>query len=186
MVTLVLFWGAVKDLFGREVAYQATLLLASFPAAWLHAGVPLSDPAGIAAALGAWWLAIRAATQPELFLPAAAASHAGNSCDCAWEAARGFSLGRWCRHRKNCGNDSTFLACGGPSCRGNLARRWKDRAAYFRNVSTSCFGKRHRLAGFGFAGKGRRARVWVRAARQRWSAVMEVCWTVRGLAHLHQ
>jgi len=73
MLTLVFFWGAVRDLFGRKIAYPATLLLAFFPAAWLHAGVPLSDPAGVAAALGAWWLAIRAARQSKLLLPAAAA-----------------------------------------------------------------------------------------------------------------
>jgi len=44
----------------RRVGLTAAGLLAFFPAVWFHAGVPLSDPAGLAAGLGATALALRA------------------------------------------------------------------------------------------------------------------------------
>jgi hypothetical protein len=108
------------------------------------------------------------------------ASRVGDSCAFAPEAAGGFSLGRWRSHRKNRPGKRTRAACGGASCVGNRARKREGRAAHFRNVSASGFGKR-RLAGFGFAGPGRGARVRTLGAGGCRSAVSAVCWTGPGL-----
>lgn len=57
----------VRELLGDErVAATAAVRYAFFPAVWLHAGVPLSDPAGLAAGLGAAWLALLARRRPGL------------------------------------------------------------------------------------------------------------------------
>lgn len=49
-----------------RVAATAAVVFAFFPAVWLHAGVPLSDPPGLAAGLGAAWLALAARRRPDL------------------------------------------------------------------------------------------------------------------------
>lgn len=56
----------------RSESASAAFLLAFFPAVWLHAGVPLSDPAGLAAGLGALWLALRGRRSVRAALVAAA------------------------------------------------------------------------------------------------------------------
>lgn len=57
----------VRELLGdTRVAVTAAVAFAFFPAVWLHAGVPLSDPAGLAAGLGAAWLALVARRRPGL------------------------------------------------------------------------------------------------------------------------
>jgi hypothetical protein len=56
----------------RSQSASAACLLAFFPAVWLHAGVPLSDPAGLAAGLGAVWLALRGRRDVRVALVAAA------------------------------------------------------------------------------------------------------------------
>jgi hypothetical protein len=55
----------------RGQSALAGWLLAFFPAVWLHAGVPLSDPAGLAAGLGTLWLALRGRRSFRLALVAA-------------------------------------------------------------------------------------------------------------------
>lgn len=56
----------------RGQSASAAGLLAFFPAVWLHAGVPLSDPAGLAAGLGTVWLALRGRRDVRVALVAAA------------------------------------------------------------------------------------------------------------------
>ncbi len=57
----------VRELLGdARVAVTAAVAFAFFPAVWLHAAVPLSDPAGLAAGLGAAWLALVAWRRPDL------------------------------------------------------------------------------------------------------------------------
>jgi hypothetical protein len=57
----------------RRIAGEAAVVFAFFPAVWLHAGVPLSDPAGLTAALLAVWLALRARGRPARLAAAGAA-----------------------------------------------------------------------------------------------------------------
>jgi Dolichyl-phosphate-mannose-protein mannosyltransferase len=54
-------------------AWSAALLFAFFPAVWFAAGTPISDTAGVSAALGAVWLSIRGHRDSRFLLPAAAA-----------------------------------------------------------------------------------------------------------------
>jgi len=64
----------VRELLGDvRVAATAAATFGFFPAVWLHAGVPLSDPAGLAAGLGAAWLALSARRRPGLLWLAALA-----------------------------------------------------------------------------------------------------------------
>ena len=50
----------------RRVALAGAAIFAFFPAVWFHAGIPLSDPSGLAAALACAWLAVRARRSPGL------------------------------------------------------------------------------------------------------------------------
>ena len=71
-VLLVFLYGL--ELLGRpREALSAALIFAFLPAVWFHAGVPLSDPAGLAAALAACWLALKARRKPRLLDVAAVA-----------------------------------------------------------------------------------------------------------------
>jgi hypothetical protein len=69
---LIFLYLYLVELLGRRRdAATATLIFAFLPPVWLHAGVPLSDPAGLAAAMGACWLSLRARRAPAL-IPLAA------------------------------------------------------------------------------------------------------------------
>lgn len=56
-----------------RTAWSAALLFAFFPAVWFAAGTPISDTAGVSAALGAVWLSIRGRRDSRFLFPAAAA-----------------------------------------------------------------------------------------------------------------
>jgi hypothetical protein len=65
-------WGIARELGGsRREAVSAALLFSFFPAVWFHAGIPLSDDAGLAAALAALWAAVAAGRNQKLVLLAA-------------------------------------------------------------------------------------------------------------------
>ena len=49
----------------KRTALAAAALFAFFPAVWFHAGSPLSDDAGLAAALGALWASLVARRRPQ-------------------------------------------------------------------------------------------------------------------------
>lgn len=54
-------WGVARELGGsRREAVSSALLFSFFPAVWFHAGAPLSDDTGLAAALAALWAAVAA------------------------------------------------------------------------------------------------------------------------------
>lgn len=59
--------------FSKRAGLTAGALLAFFPAVWFHSGVPLSDPTGLAAGLGAMALALRAGRGPRIALLASLA-----------------------------------------------------------------------------------------------------------------
>ncbi len=73
VVPVFCFFVATGFGFSRRVSMTAAGLLAFFPAVWFHSGVPLSDPAGLAASLGAMALGLRANRSPRTALAAAAA-----------------------------------------------------------------------------------------------------------------
>jgi hypothetical protein len=69
---LVFLYRILRELsFERRVAGAATALFAFFPAVWLHAGVPLSDPFGMALAYLALWLGLRSLSRPDFGIVAA-------------------------------------------------------------------------------------------------------------------
>ncbi len=71
-IALVMVYLLSLEILKRQrEALAASLLFAFFPAVWLHTGVPLSDPAGLAAGLSCAWLWMRARRTPVL-LPVAA------------------------------------------------------------------------------------------------------------------
>jgi hypothetical protein len=72
-LSLLFFFLLVRDLSGPRLAVRATLLFAFLPAAWFYAGIPTSDAAGVAAALLAFWLSLRAARRSDGLGLAAAA-----------------------------------------------------------------------------------------------------------------
>ncbi|HNX49071.1 MAG TPA: hypothetical protein PLS53_01515 [Thermoanaerobaculaceae bacterium] len=70
----LLLAGVARELgLTRRAAVGAGTALAFLPAVWLHAGVPLSDPAGLAAGLGALWLALVSRRDPRWLIGAALA-----------------------------------------------------------------------------------------------------------------
>ncbi|BCW92227.1 hypothetical protein EG19_01080 [Thermoanaerobaculum aquaticum] len=72
MAALVFLYRITVELLGcPRTALTAVLIFAFAPAVWLHAGVPLSDPAGLAWALLALWLSLLSFRKPH-WLPAAA------------------------------------------------------------------------------------------------------------------
>lgn len=73
LVPVFCFFVATGFGFSRRVSMTTAGLLAFFPAIWFHSGVPLSDPAGLAAGLGAMALGLRANRSPRTALVAAAA-----------------------------------------------------------------------------------------------------------------
>lgn len=74
--SIPLVFAIAVELFGRRaLALRAALLFAFFPAAWYYAGAPLSDSAGLAGALLAFLLALKARRSARL-LPLAAAAFA--------------------------------------------------------------------------------------------------------------
>lgn len=88
---------AFEVLASRRTAIASTVLFAFFPAVWLHAGVPLSDPAGLAAGLAALWLALRSRGRPRLLVPAALLLGAAISIrpQAALPAAIGLAVAAW-------------------------------------------------------------------------------------------
>jgi hypothetical protein len=95
----VLFhWLVAHEVLGsRRAAVASAALFAFFPAVWLHAGVPLSDPVGLAAGLAALWLALRGHERPGLLVPAALALGAAVSIrpQAALSAATGIIVAVW-------------------------------------------------------------------------------------------
>ena len=80
MLSLGFLFLAANELLGcRRRAVGAVVLFAFFPAVWLHAGVPLSDPLGLAVALAGWWLVLLARRRPWALTGAAAAAAAAVS-----------------------------------------------------------------------------------------------------------
>ena len=58
-------FGIAREIAGsRRTALAAAALFAFFPPVWFHAGIPLSDDAGLAAALGALWASLVARRRP--------------------------------------------------------------------------------------------------------------------------
>ncbi|MBI4915900.1 MAG: hypothetical protein HY825_08630 [Acidobacteria bacterium] len=88
---------ASEVLGSRRTALASTVLFAFFPAVWLHAGVPLSDPVGLAAGLAALWLALRGRERPHLLVPAAIVLGAAVSIrpQAALPAAIGLIVAAW-------------------------------------------------------------------------------------------
>jgi hypothetical protein len=95
----VLFQGLVAHevLGSRRTAIAGAALFAFFPAVWLHAGAPLSDPVGLAAGLAALWLALRGRGRPNVLIPAALALGAAVSIrpQAALPAAIGLVVAVW-------------------------------------------------------------------------------------------
>jgi hypothetical protein len=81
----------------RRAAITTAALFAFFPAVWLHAGVPLSDPVGLATGLAALWLALRGRERPDLLIPAALALGAAVSIrpQAALPVAIGLAVAIW-------------------------------------------------------------------------------------------
>lgn len=75
IAALPLLYGVVREIFpgDRRLAVATVVLYAFLPPVWFYAGIPISDTAGVAAALLVLWLALRAARDPR-HLPAALAA----------------------------------------------------------------------------------------------------------------
>ncbi|HET7453711.1 MAG TPA: glycosyltransferase family 39 protein, partial [Thermoanaerobaculia bacterium] len=64
-------FGIAREIAGStRTALAAAVLFAFFPAVWFHAGSPLSDDAGLAAALGALWASLVARRRPTILFGA--------------------------------------------------------------------------------------------------------------------